>query len=183
MVLYNNMLQSLYDSQIKTLGIVLTVIFLILLLLFRSLKMAFIAILPNTISATSVLGLMGFIDLPLDLMAITITSITIGLAVNDSIHYIYRFYEEFPDDHDYVATMHRCHGSITTAMCYTSTMIVLGFAILVLSNFMPTVHFGLLTGLAILVALAANLTLLPALLILLKPKIPKQAVEAPRPAH
>lgn len=179
MVLYNNMLQSLFDSQIKTLGIVIAAIFLILLLLFRSLKMAFIAILPNTISATSVLGLMGFIGMPLDLMAITITSITIGLAVNDSIHYIYRYYEEFPKDHDYLACMHRCHGSITTAMCYTSTMIVLGFAILALSNFMPTVHFGLLTGLAIIVALAANLTLLPALLVLLKPAIPKQAVEAP----
>lgn len=180
MVLYNNMLQSLFDSQIKTLGIVLAVIFLILLALFRSLKMAFIAILPNAISATSILGLMGFLGMPLDLMAITITSITIGLAVNDSIHYIYRFYEEFPDDRDYLATMHRCHGSITTAMCYTSSMIVLGFSILSLSNFMPTVHFGLLTGFAILVALAANMTLLPALLVLLKPKIPEQAVLPPR---
>lgn len=181
MVLYNNMLQSLFDSQIKTLGIVILVIFLILLMLFRSIKMAFIAILPNTISATSILGLMGFMGLPLDLMSITITSITIGLAVNDSIHYIYRFYEEFPIDHDYLACMHRCHGSITTAMCYTSSMIVIGFALLTLSNFMPTVYFGILTGIAIIVALAANLTLLPALLVILKPHIPKQAVEAPIP--
>lgn len=180
MVLYNNMLQSLFNSQIKTLGIVLAVIFVILLLLFRSLKMAFIAILPNTISATSVLGLMGLLGMPLDMMAITITSITIGLAVNDSIHYIYRFYEEFPQDRDYLACMHRCHGSITTAMCYTSAMIVIGFATLVLSNFMPTVHFGLLTGFAILVALIANLTLLPALMVLLKPAIPEMAVVAPK---
>lgn len=179
MVLYNNMLQSLFDSQIKTLGLVLFVIFVILVLLFRSMKMALIAILPNVISATSVLGLMGLIGMPLDMMAITISSITIGLAVNDSIHYIYRFYEEFPKDRDYVATMHRCHDTICTAMCYTSTMIILGFAILVLSNFMPTVTFGLLTGLAIFVALAANLTLLPAMMILLKPKIPEQAVTPP----
>lgn len=179
MVLYNNMLQSLFDSQIKTLGLVLMVIFVILILLFRSIKMALIAILPNIISATSVLGLMGLLGRPLDMMSITITSITIGLAVNDSIHYIYRFYEEFPKDRDYVATMHRCHDTICTAMCYTSAMIILGFAILVLSNFMPTVSFGLLTGLAIFVALAANLTLLPALMMLLKPKIPEQAVTPP----
>lgn len=179
MVLYNNMLQSLFDSQIKTLGLVLVMIFVILMVLFRSFKMAFIAILPNTISATSVLGLLGFIGHPLDLMTITITSITIGLAVNDSIHYIYRFYEEFPKDRNYMATMHRCHDSICTAMCYTSTMIVLGFSILVFSNFTPTIAFGLLTGLAILVALAANLTLLPALMILLKPKIPEKAIKPP----
>ncbi len=179
MVLYDNMLQSLFDSQIKTLGLVVFMIFIILIVLFRSLKMAFIAILPNTISATSVLGLLGFIGHPLDLMTITITSITIGLAVNDSIHYIYRFYEEFPKDRDYLATMHRCHDTICTAMCYTSTMIVLGFSILMLSNFTPTIAFGLLTGLAILVALAANLTLLPALMVLLKPEIPEKAIKPP----
>ncbi|WP_348680414.1 MMPL family transporter, partial [Alcanivorax profundi] len=107
----------------------------------------------------------------LDLMTITITAITIGIAVDDTIHYIHRFHEELPNDNDYVATMKRCHGSIGKAMYYTSLTIIAGFSILALSSFNPTVYFGLLTGLAMLVALLSNLTLLPALLITLKPKL------------
>ena len=159
MVLYNNMLQSLFDSQIKTLGYVFAAILFMLLILFRSIPVALI------------LGLMGWIGLPLDLMTITITAITIGIAVDDTIHYIHRFHEELPKDNDYVATMKRCHGSIGKAMYYTSLTIIAGFSILALSSFNPTVYFGLLTGLAMLVALLSNLTLLPALLITVKPKL------------
>ena len=171
MVLYNNMLQSLFDSQIKTLGYVFAAILFMLLLLFRSLPVALISMVPSLISASLVLGLMGWIGLPLDLMTITITAISIGIAVDDTIHYIHRFHEELPKDHDYVATMKRCHGSIGKAMYYTSLTIIAGFSILALSSFNPTVYFGLLTGLAMLVALLSNLTLLPALLITVKPKL------------
>ncbi|EKF75019.1 transporter [Alcanivorax hongdengensis A-11-3] len=171
MVLYNNMLQSLFDSQIKTLGVVFFAILIMLLLLFRSLPVALISMVPSLISAGLVLGLMGLIGLPLDLMTITITAITIGIAVDDTIHYIHRFHEELPRDNDYVATMKRCHGSIGKAMYYTSLTIIAGFSILAFSNFNPTVYFGLLTGLAMLVALLSNLTLLPALLITVKPKL------------
>ncbi|WP_417213927.1 efflux RND transporter permease subunit [Alcanivorax sp.] len=171
MVLYNNMLQSLFDSQIKTLGYVFAAILFMLLILFRSLPVALISMVPSLISASLVLGLMGWIGLPLDLMTITITAITIGIAVDDTIHYIHRFHEELPKDNDYVATMKRCHGSIGKAMYYTSLTIIAGFSILALSSFNPTVYFGLLTGLAMLVALLSNLTLLPALLITVKPKL------------
>lgn len=171
MVLYNNMLQSLFDSQIKTLGFVFCAILLMLLILFRSLPVALIGMVPSLASASLVLGLMGWIGLPLDLMTITITAITIGIAVDDTIHYIHRFHEELPADKNYVATMKRCHGSIGKAMYYTSLTIIAGFSILGLSNFNPTVYFGLLTGLAMLVALLSNLTLLPALLISVKPKL------------
>ena len=171
MVLYNNMLQSLFDSQIKTLGYVFAAILVMLLILFRSLPVALISMVPSLISASLVLGLMGWIGLPLDLMTITITAITIGIAVDDTIHYIHRFHEELPKDNDYVATMKRCHGSIGKAMYYTSLTIIAGFSILAFSNFNPTVYFGLLTGLAMLVALLSNLTLLPALLITVKPKL------------
>ena len=171
MVLYNNMLQSLFDSQIKTLGYVFAAILIMLLILFRSLPVALISMVPSLVSAALVLGLMGWIGLPLDLMTITITAITIGIAVDDTIHYIHRFHEELPNDNDYVATMKRCHGSIGKAMYYTSLTIIAGFSILALSSFNPTVYFGLLTGLAMLVALLSNLTLLPALLITLKPKL------------
>lgn len=171
MVLYNNMLQSLFDSQIKTLGYVFAAILVMLLILFRSLPVALISMVPSLISASLVLGLMGWIGLPLDLMTITITAITIGIAVDDTIHYIHRFHEELPIDNDYVATMKRCHGSIGKAMYYTSLTIIAGFSILAFSNFNPTVYFGLLTSLAMLVALLSNLTLLPALLITVKPKL------------
>ena len=171
MVLYNNMLQSLFDSQIKTLGYVFAAIMLMLLVLFRSLPVALISMVPSLVSAASVLGLMGWIGLPLDLMTITITAITIGIAVDDTIHYVHRFHEELPRDGDYRATVRRCHGSIGKAMYYTSLVIIAGFSILSLSNFNPSVYFGLLTGLAMLVALLSNLTLLPALLMSVKPKL------------
>ncbi|MCB1836440.1 MAG: MMPL family transporter [Alcanivoracaceae bacterium] len=172
MVLYNNLLQSLFDSQIKTMGLVFCAIFAMLVILIRSLPLALISMGPSLVSAGMVLGLMGWIGLPLDLMTITIAAITVGIAVDDTIHYVHRFREEFPQDQNYICAMHRCHASIGKAMYYTSITIIVGFSILALSNFNPTVYFGLLTGLAMLMALLCNLTLLPALLVTFKPKIP-----------
>ena len=145
---------------------------------FRSLTIAFIAILPNILSVGVVLGLMGWVGIPLDLMTITIAAISVGIAVDDTIHYIHRFREEFPRDRNYLATMHRCHGSIGFAMYDTSITIVFGFSILMLSNFIPSIYFGLLTGLAMVIALLTSLTLLPQLIIYLKPLGPEGPVEA-----
>ena len=177
-VLYNNMLQSLFKSQILTLGVVLLVLLVMFLILFRSLTISIIAILPNIVSVGVVLGLMGWAKIPLDLMTITIAAISVGIAVDDTIHYIHRFKEEFPKDRDYLATMHRCHRSIGYAMYYTSVTIVIGFSILVLSNFIPSIYFGLLTGLAMVIALLTSLTLLPQLIIFLKPLGPEGPVES-----
>ena len=116
-----------------------------------------------------VLGFIGWLSIPLDMMTITIASITVGIGVDDTLHYIYRFREEFPKDRDYIATMHRSHNSIGIAMYYTSVIIIVGFSVLALSNFMPSVYFGLLTGLAMLVALLSSQTLLPKLILILKP--------------
>lgn len=168
LVLYNNMLQSLYRSQILTIGFVFLAIMLMFIVLFRSVRLAAIAIIPNLISAGMVLGLMGWLNIPLDIMTITIAAITIGIAVDDTIHYIHRFLAEIQKDNDYMATMKRCHASVGRAMYYTSITIIIGFSILALSSFMPTIHFGLLTGLAMTAALIANLTLLPILLIRFK---------------
>ncbi|WP_166269220.1 efflux RND transporter permease subunit [Marinobacter caseinilyticus] len=168
-VMYNNMLQSLFDSQIKTLGIVFLAIAAMFLILFRSFKLALIGIAPNLLAAGSVLGLMGWLSVPLDLMTITVAAITVGIAVDDTIHYIHRFKVEFAKDGDYLATMHRCHQSIGRAMFYTSLTIIIGFSILVLSNFIPTIYFGLFTGFAMLMALLGALTLLPKLILLFKP--------------
>jgi len=169
LVLYNNMLQSLFGSQMLTLGITVLLLTGMFLILFRSLKIALIAMLPNVLSVAVVLGVMGWLNVPLDMMTITIAAISIGIAVDNTIHYIHRFKNEFQKDHRYLPTMHRCHGSIGHAMYYTSITIIIGFSILVLSNFIPSVYFGLLTGLAMLIALLAALTLLPQMLILVKP--------------
>jgi predicted RND superfamily exporter protein len=169
LVLYNNMLQSLFGSQIVTLGITVLALMVMFLVLFRSLKLALIAIFPNVLSIAAVLGVMGWLDMPLDMMTITIAAISVGIAVDDTIHYIHRFKREFEKDRSYLSTMHRCHGSIGHAMYYTSVTIIIGFSILALSNFIPSIYFGLLTSLAMLIALIAALTLLPQMLILVKP--------------
>lgn len=169
-VLYNNVLQSLFSSQIMTIGVVFLVIMAMFIIQFRSLRLAIIAIIPNLISAGMVLGLMGLLNIPLDIMTITIAAITIGIAVDDTIHYVHRFNEEILIDGDYLAAMKRCHDSVGRAMYYTSITIIIGFSILTLSNFIPTIYFGLFTGLAMVIAMFANLTLLALLLIIGKPQ-------------
>jgi len=169
LVLYNNMLQSLFHSQILTLGVVVLALMGMFLVLFRSLKISLIAIFPNLLSIGVVLGVMGWLNIPLDMMTITIAAISVGIAVDDTIHYIHRFKHEFAADRNYIQTMHRCHESIGHAMYYTSVTIIIGFSILVLSNFIPSIYFGLLTGLAMLIALIAALTLLPQLIVVVKP--------------
>jgi predicted RND superfamily exporter protein len=169
LVLYNNMLQSLFKSQILTLGVVVLVLLGMFLILFRSLKLALIAIVPNLLAISVVLGVMGWLKIPLDMMTITIAAISIGIAVDNTIHYIYRFRYEFQHEHRYIETVHKCHGSIGRALYYTSLTIISGFLILTLSNFIPSIYFGLLTALAMLIALLAALTLLPQLIITFKP--------------
>ncbi len=177
LVLYNNMLQSLFESQILTLGMVVLALLGMFLILFRSLKLALIAIVPNLLAISVVLGVMGWLNIPLDMMTITIAAISIGIAVDNTIHYIYRFKYEFQFEHRYIKTVHQCHGSIGRAMYYTSLTIISGFLILTLSNFIPSIYFGLLTGLAMLIALIAALTLLPQLIIVLKPFGPEPTHE------
>lgn len=169
LVLYNNMLQSLFSSQIVTLGVVFLGIMIMFIILFRSFLVAFVAIVPNLLAAVSILGAMGLAGIPLDMMTITIAAITVGIGVDDTIHYIHRFKTEIAVDGDYVAAMHRAHASIGRAMYYTSIIIIFGFSIMVLSEFIPTVYFGLLTGLAMLAALAGALFLLPKLILIFKP--------------
>ncbi len=171
LVLYNNMLQSLYRSQILTIGAVFSVIFITFIILFRSLVLAVLAIIPNMFSAILILGIMGWSGVPLDMMTITIAAITIGISVDNTIHYIHRIKHEYAIDHDYRAAINRCHGGIGKAMYFTSIAIIFGFGILALSNFIPTIYFGLLTGVALFVALVGDLLLLPAMILVLKPAI------------
>ncbi len=169
LVLYNNVLQSLYRSQILTMGFVFLAVLLMFILLFRSIPVSLVALVPNLLAASTVLGAMGWLGIPLDIMTITIAAIAVGIGVDDSIHYLHRFREEFARDGNYVAAVQRSHDSIGRAMYYTSIIITAGFAILALSNFIPTIYFGLFTGFAMIFAMVANLTLLPLLLIVLRP--------------
>ena len=169
LVLYNNMLQSLFKSQILTLGVTVLLLLGMFLILLRSLKTALIALAPNLLAICVVLGFIGWLNIPLDMMTITIAAISIGMAVDNTIHYIYRFKYEFKITGKYAEVVHRCHSSIGRALYYTSLTIIIGFSILALSNFIPTIYFGLLTGLAMSIALIAALTLLPQLIITFKP--------------
>ncbi len=169
LILFNNLLQSLFKSQILTLGIVMLGIFLMFFILFRNLAISYIGIVPNFIAAFFILGIIGLLGIPLDMMTITIAAITIGIAVDNSIHYIYRFKEEFKKLKDYEKTLDRCHSTVGIAILNTSITIVFGFSILILSNFIPTIYFGIFTGLAMLLAMLSVLTLLPKLILTIKP--------------
>jgi uncharacterized protein len=169
LILFNNLLQSLFKSQILTLGVVMLGIFLMFFILFRNIVLSFIGVVPNFIAAFFILGIIGFLEIPLDMMTITIAAITIGIAVDNSIHYIYRFKEEFKKINNYNKTLDRCHNTVGVAILNTSITIVFGFSILVLSNFIPTIYFGVFTGIAMMLAMISVLTLLPKLILSLKP--------------
>ncbi len=169
MILFNNLLQSLFKSQILTLGLVMLGIFGMFVVLFKNIKLSLIGVVPNFIAAFFILGIIGMLEIPLDMMTITIAAITIGIAVDNSIHYIYRFKEEFDKINDYKKTLKTCHSTVGVAILNTSITIVFGFSILVLSKFIPTIYFGIFTGLAMLFAMISVLTLLPSLILVFKP--------------
>src|SRR5690606_31402914 len=159
----------LFESQIESLALVMAAIFVMFVILFRSFWLALLGIIPNVLAALAVLGLMGLLGIPLDMMTITIAAIAIGIGVDNTIHYVHRFRSNFPRFGDYLHTMHYCHGSIGKGIYYTNFSIIAGFSTLMLSNFVPTVVFGLLTSLAMILALAGALTLLPWLLVHFRP--------------
>jgi len=169
LILFNNLLQSLFKSQILTLGLVMVGIFSMFIILFRNIKLSLIGVVPNFIAAFFILGIIGLLGIPLDMMTITIAAITIGIAVDNSIHYIYRFKEEFSKIKNYSKTLKKCHSTVGVAILNTSITIVFGFSILVLSKFIPTIYFGMFTGLAMLLAMISVLTLLPVLILAVKP--------------
>ena len=169
LILFNNLLQSLFKSQILTLGIVMLGIFIMFYILFRNVTLSLIGVVPNFIAAFFILGIIGLARIPLDMMTITIAAITIGIAVDNSIHYIYRFREEFKKIKNYNKTLDRCHNTVGIAILNTSITIVFGFSILILSNFIPTIYFGVFTGIAMLLAMISVLTLLPKLILIYKP--------------
>ena len=167
-VLYNNMLQSLFSSQIKSLGLVFAAIGLMLLIIFKSIKITLIALTPNLITAGSVLGLLGILNIPLDIMTITVAAISVGMAVDNTIHYIYRYKKEIKITNSIEMALQNAHTTTGRAIFYTAATIATGFSILSLSNFFPTQLFGIFTALAMLIAFISSLSLLPNLLVKFK---------------
>ena len=164
MVLYNNMLQSLMSSQIGTLGITVLVLFVLFVIIFRSFSYALIAIVVNLIPLCACFGIMGVAGIPLDIMSITIAAISIGIGVDDVIHYIYRYKREFARSGDEAAAIRASHASIGYAMYYTSFAIILGFSVMMMSNFWPTIYFGMLICLVMSLLLLGALIILPSLI-------------------
>ncbi|QPI07377.1 efflux RND transporter permease subunit [Campylobacter concisus] len=163
MVLYNNMLQNLLSSQVDTFGLTVAILFVIFCFVFRSIKLATIAIVSNLIPLCTLFGVMGFFGIPLDVMSITIAAISIGIGVDDIIHYIHRFKEELLTK-DVFDSIKAAHASIGYAMYYTSFTIFLGFSVMITSNFIPTIYFGLLTDLVMVFMLLGALIILPSLI-------------------
>jgi predicted RND superfamily exporter protein len=163
-VLYNNMLQSLFQSQIGSLLIVFAVISAMLFLIFRSFKVMIIGLVPNIFVASSVMGLLGLLNIPLDIMTITVAAISVGMAVDNTIHYIYRYKKELKKNGSDIA-LKNAHSTTGRAIFYTASTIAAGFCILSLSNFFPTVLFGVFTSIAMMLAFLCSLTLLPNLLV------------------
>ncbi len=167
-VLYNNMLQSLFQSQIGSLLVVFSVIAFMLLLIFKSFKVMIIGLIPNIFVASSVVGILGLLKIPLDIMTITVAAISVGMAVDNTIHYIYRYKKEMKITNSIEMALQNAHTTTGRAIFYTAATIATGFSILSLSNFFPTQLFGIFTALAMLIAFISSLSLLPNLLVKFK---------------
>ena len=167
-VLYNNMLQSLFQSQIGSLLVVFSVIAIMLLLIFKSFKVMIIGLIPNIFVASSVVGILGLLKIPLDIMTITVAAISVGMAVDNTIHYIYRYKKEMKITNSIEMALQNAHTTTGRAIFYTAATIATGFSILSLSNFFPTQLFGIFTALAMLIAFISSLSLLPNLLVKFK---------------
>ena len=164
LILYNNMLQSLFSSQIKSLGFVILSIFLMFIILFKSLELSILGIIRNIIASSTILGMIGLFRIPLDIMTITIAAITIGIAVDNTIHYLYRYRENFKKTMNISAAIQLSHNNVGYAVLTTSITIAFGFSVLTLSNFIPTILFGIFTSLAMIIAMVGVLLTLPSLL-------------------
>ena len=168
-VIYSNLLQRLFGSLFGSMGIVFVSIFVMFLFLFKSFNLALLGMIPNFLSAGAVIGTIGLVGIPLDVMTVTVAAVSIGMGVDNTIHYIFRFKKEYDSTKDYLLSSKNTHITIGKALLFTSMTIIFGFLSLSMSNFNPTVYFGIFTALAMTMAILSSLVLLPALLIKLKP--------------
>ena len=159
------MLSRLVDSQVLTILIVYAAMAVTLMIIFSSIKVAWIALVPNIITTSVIMGILGIFAIPLDLMTITIAAVAMGISMDDTIHYIHRYLAELKrEPNNAKAWVKRTNLSVGYALIYTTTVIVIGFGSLVFSNFVPSMLFGLLTSIAMVVALLTDITTLPVLL-------------------
>jgi len=169
LVLFNNQLQSLYKSQFQTLGFSYIAILISLFILFRSFKLSFITSAPDIIASLLIIGTLGLTKIPLDMMTITIAVIVMGIGTRAGIYYINRFVTEYEKYNNYQKAIKTCHQTVGKSIVIAAITIIFGFSILILSNFNPTINFGILVGIAIFTALILSLTIMPLLVLITKP--------------
>jgi predicted RND superfamily exporter protein len=149
---------------LQSLLIVFAALLLAFIAFFRSLKLAVIALVPNLLVVATVFGTMAWFGIALDLMTLTIAAVAMGIAVDDTVHYMHRYLREVRSG-DAAEAVAATNTSVGVAMCYTTIILVAGFLALLFSDFVPTTLFGLLTGVALTSALVFDLTVLPVLLV------------------
>ena len=168
-LLYANMLDTYWPNTKKTFFLATAAIWLMLMLLFRSPIMAALVILPEVLPVFLVLGVMGFTGIALDMVTVIIASVALGIGIDAAIQYAVRFRRELEAANgDLELAIRRSHATIGRAILIATSIVFAGFAMLCFSQFVPTIYFGLFTGLAILMGLFASLTTLPASFLLLK---------------
>jgi predicted RND superfamily exporter protein len=160
---------GLWRDQFRSLGLTMPAVLLVLILVLRSVRVGLLAMIPTSLPVVFCLGGMGWTGIPVNMTTAMMLSVTLGIAVDDAVHYLWRFRAALDESGDYLTALKAAHGSVGRACVFTTIVITGGFWILTLSRFLPTAYFGGLLGFTMCGALAGNLMLLPALVMMLRP--------------
>jgi predicted RND superfamily exporter protein len=167
-VLVTNLVDTLLASQIESLALASGVVFCMVAVLFRSLRVGLLAMLPNLLPILFNLGLMGWVGIPLDTATAMISAVAIGIAVDDTVHILAGYQHELAGGATIPQALRRVYVVKGRAVVYTSLILCAAFGLVMVSNFLPTAHFGALSALTMISALVADLLFLPALLLTTK---------------
>ena len=160
----------LIESQIKTFTLAFILVFISIALLLKSARIGMMSMIPNLIPIAITLGVMGYVGINLDVATIMIASVAIGISVDDTIHFLYRFKEEFKKDRDHYLAIQRTLSGVGRALIFTTVVATCGFLVFCLSDFKAIQYFGLLTGITMVSAIIADLLILPSCILLFKPR-------------
>jgi predicted RND superfamily exporter protein len=166
---YAKLVAGLWRDQFRSLGLTIPAVLVVLILVLRSVPVGLVAMVPTSLPVVFCLGGMGWTGIPIDMTTAMMLSVTIGIAVDDAVHYLWRFRATLAESGDYFSALKAAHGSVGRACVFTTVVITGGFWILTMSRFLPTAYFGGLLGFTMCGALAGNLMLLPAMVMTLRP--------------
>ncbi|MFH1459488.1 MAG: MMPL family transporter [Candidatus Omnitrophota bacterium] len=166
--MYAELEENLQDSQIKSFSMAFLLIIGLMFIIFNSLKYGLISILPNLFPIVFILGMMGWLNIKLNVATVMIASISLGIAVDDTIHLLFRFRNVFSKTNSVIQAINNSIFRVGQAVIFTSVINILGFTVMLSSNFMPTREFGILIAFTLFFALLGDLFILPSLLIIAK---------------